>query len=352
MKKALQMIMAVLLLVGMLGTQVFAETGVTSPTGDKSTEVAQSFTFKSELSVPADTLVPNVTVSYSIVGEAAAESGRIAGPMSTTGESHVTVGNASFFNTDSGRSVSKNVTVTFPKDIFTSVGIYRYKITQKIPENTGVAAASSSPTTRYLDVFVQNKDGGTGLEVAYFVLASTANNTPSSTSYTEKSDGFQNTYKSHTLTVKKEVTGNQGNRNQDFDFPITITNSKDPTKRYKYNYTKTGETGTFISGTSQIISLKHGETIEITGLTAQDTYNVSETTADGYITTYKIDNEERGTSYTEALTDKITADKTITFINTKNANTPTGVILTFMPYILMILAGFVVASLFLHRKRR
>ena len=343
MKKALQMIMAVLLLVGMLGTQVFAETGVTSPTGDKSTGVAQSFTFKSELSVPADTLVPNVTVSYSIVGEAADGSGRIAGP---TGAS---IGNATFSATDSGTSVSKDVTVTFPEDFFKSVGIYRYKITQMIPANTGVVAASSSPTTRYLDVFVQNKADGTGLEVAYFVLAFTANNTASSTSYTEKSDGFQNTYNSHTLTVKKEVTGNQGNRNQDFYFPITITNSEGTTK--KYNYTKTGGTGTFTSGTSQTISLKHGETIEITGLTAQDTYNVSETAADGYTTTYKIGTGSE-TSYTKALTDTITADRTITFINTKIANTPTGVILTFMPYILMILAGFVVASLFLRRKRR
>ena len=349
MKKALQMVMAVLLLVGMLGTQVFADTGVTSPTGDNSTGVAQSFTFKSELSVPADTLVPNVTVSYSIVGEAADGSGRIAGPMSTTGGIYVTVGSASFSNTDSGTSVSKDVTVTFPEDFFKSVGIYRYKITQTIPANTGVVAASSSPTTRYLDVFVQNKAGGTGLEVAYFVLASTANNTASSTSYTEKSDGFQNTYNSHTLTVKKEVTGNQGNRNQDFYFPITITNSEGTTK--KYNYTKTGGTGTFTSETSQTISLKHGETIEITGLTAGDTYTVSEDPADGYTTTYKIDTGNE-TPYTTALTDSISADRTITFINTKNASTPTGVILTFMPYILMILAGFVVASLFLHRKRR
>ena len=343
MKKALQMIMAVLLLVGMLGTQVFAETGVTSPTGDNSTGVAQSFTFKSELSVPADTLVPNVTVSYSIVGEAADGSGRIAGPT------RASIGNATFSATDSGTSVSKDVTVTFPADLFTSVGIYRYKITQTIPANTGVVAASSSPTTRYLDVFVQNKADGTGLEVAYFVLAFTANNTASSTSYTEKSDGFQNTYNSHTLTIKKEVTSNQGNRNQDFYFPITITNSEGTTK--KYNYTKTGGTGTFTSETSQTISLKHGETIEITGLTAQDTYNVSEIAADGYTTTYKIGTGSE-TSDTAALTDTITADRTITFINTKNANTPTGVILTFMPYILMILAGFVVASLFLRRKRR
>lgn len=351
MKKVLQMVMAVLLLVGMLGTQVFADTGVTSPTGDKSTRVEQSFTFKSELSVPADTLVPNVTVSYSIVGEAADGSGRIAGPMSTTG-GYVTVGSASFFsNTDSGTSVSKDVTVTFPKDIFTSVGIYRYKITQTIPANTGVEVKSSTTQYQYLDVFVQNKAGDTGLEVAYFVLASTANNTASSTSYTGKSDGFQNTYNSHTLTVKKEVAGNQGNRNQDFYFPITITNSEGTTK--KYNYTKTGGTGTFTftSGTSQTISLKHGETIEITGLTAGDTYTVSEDPADGYTTTYKIDTGNE-TPYTTALTDSISADRTITFINTKNASTPTGVILTFMPYILMILAGFVVASLFLRRKRR
>lgn len=350
MKKALQMIMAVLLLLGMLGTQVFAAGAVENTAENKSTTGEQSFRFKSTLQLPENTIVPSVEVSYAIEG--------IAGTGCIAGPSEATVGSVQFSNSDvpedsaSGGivEITKDVTVTFPANTFKSVGIYRYKITQTIPVNTGVEAASSSPTTRYLDVFVQNKDDG--LEVAYFVLASTANDTASSTSYTEKSDGFQNTYKSHTLTVKKEVTGNQGNRNQDFDFPITITNSKDPTKRYKYNYTKTGETGTFISGTSQIISLKHGETIEITGLTAQDTYNVSETTADGYITTYKIDNEERGTSYTEALTDKITADKTITFINTKNANTPTGVILTFMPYILMILAGFVVASLFLRRKRR
>ena len=154
MKKALQMIMAVLLLVGMLGTQVFAETGVTSPTGDKSTGEVQSFTFKSELSVPADTLVPNVTVSYSIVGEAADGSGRIAGPMSTTGGIRVTVGKASFSNNDSGTSVSKDVTVNFPNDIFTSVGIYRYMITQMIPANTGVEVKSSTTQYQYLDVFV------------------------------------------------------------------------------------------------------------------------------------------------------------------------------------------------------
>lgn len=347
MKKALQMIMAVLLLVGMLGTQVFADTGVTP--SSQPTTATSTFTFKSELSVPADTLVPNVTVSYSIVGEAEAGSGRIAGPMSTTGGGHVTVGSASFPNTDSGTSVSEDVTVTFPANIFTSVGIYRYKITQTIPVNTGVEAASSSPITRYLDVFVQNKDGDTGLEVAYFVLASTANNITSSTNYTGKSDGFQNTYNSHTLTVTKKVAGNQGDKNQSFSFPIKITGAQG--KTYNYELSNGGK-GKFTSGTPLTISLKHDETIKITGLTSQDRYNVSETTGDGYTTTYKIGNEEIETSYTEALTDTINADRTITFINTKNASTPTGVILTFMPYILMILAGFVVASLFLRRKRR
>lgn len=346
MKKALQMIMAVLLLVGMLGTQVFADTGVTP--SSQPTTATSTFTFKSKLSVPANTLVPNVTVSYSIVGEAADGSGRIAGPMSTTGGIYVTVGSASFSNTDSGTSVSKDVTVTFPADIFTSVGIYRYKITQTIPANTGVVAESSTTQYQYLDVFVQNKAGGTGLEVAYFVLASTANNTASSTSYTGKSDGFQNTYNSHTLTVTKEVAGNQGDKNQLFSFPIKIAGTTGKTYNYKLS---SGATSQFTAGTEQTLQLKHGETIEITGLTAWDTYTVSEAPADGYTTTYKIDTGSE-TPYTTALTDTISADRTITFINTKNASTPTGVILTFMPYILMILAGFVVASLFLRRKRR
>lgn len=343
MKKALHMIMAVLLLVGMLGTQVSAETGVT-PTSQPTTG-SSTFTFKSTLSVPADTLVPNVTVGYSISGEAADGSGRIAGPAGAS------IGNATFSDTDSGTSISKDVTVTFPANTFQTVGIYRYKITQTIPANSGVVAVL--PTIQYLDVFVQNNAGGTGLEVAYFVLASTANNTATSTSYTGKSDGFQNTYDSHTLTVKKEVTGNQGDKTKEFEFPITITNSEGTTK--KYNYTITGGTGTssgtFTSGTGHTISLKHGETIEITGLTAQDTYNVSETAVNGYTTAYKIGSGSE-TSYTAALTGTIAADTLITFINTKNVNTPTGVILTFMPYILMIAAGFVVAAVFLRRKRR
>lgn len=344
MKKALQMIMAVLLLVGMLGTQVFADTGVTP--SSRPTTATSTFTFKSKLSVPANTLVPNVTVSYSIVGEAADGSGCIAGPMSTTGEIYVTVGSASFSNNDSGTSVSKDVTVAFPADIFTSVGIYRYKITQTIPANTGVVA--ESPTTQYLDVFVQNNADDTGLEVAYFVLASTANNTTSSTNYTEKSDGFQNTYNSHTLTVTKKVAGNQGDKKQSFSFPITITGAQG--KTYKYELSN-GKTGKFTAGTEQTLQLKHGETIKITGLTAWDTYTVSEALAGGYTTTYEIDTGSE-TQYNTALTDTISADRTITFINTKDANPPTGVILTFMPYILMILAGFVVASLFLRRKRR
>lgn len=346
MKKALQMIMAVLLLLGMLGTQVFAAGAVENTAENKSTTGEQSFRFKSTLQLPENTIVPSVEVSYAIEG--------IAGTGCIAGPSEATVGSVQFSNSDvpedsaSGGivEITKDVTVTFPANTFKAVGIYRYKITQTIPANTGVVA--ESPITQYLDVFVQNNDGDTGLEVAYFVLASTANDTASSTSYTGKSDGFQNTYNSHTLTVTKKVAGNQGDKKQSFSFPITITGAQGKTYKYELSNRKTGK---FTAGTEQTLQLKHGETIKITGLTAWDTYTVSEAQAAEYITTYKIDNGSV-TPYNTALTDTISADRTITFINTKDANTPTGVILTFMPYILMILAGFVVASLFLHRKRR
>ena len=338
-RKTAVFLTAAVMMISMMGVQAFADDSYANTAADKSVTAMQSFTFESKLSVPADTKVPDVTIGYTIGGKGDSVSGRVAGPAG------VTVGNATFSKDDTASDgyVAKSVTVTIPANTFNTVGIYRYEITQSIPADKGVTAAS--PAVQYLDVDVQN--GTSGLEVSYFVLYNIKD------SAVVKTAGFENRYNSHKLTVTKEVQGAQGDRTKAFSFPITITNNgAEVQKEYSYKIISGSQTeaGTFTSGTSQTVQLKHGDSIEITGLTAQDTYTVGEETVSDYTTTYKI-GEAAAAAYTDALAGSITADTQITFINSKEGGVPTGLIMSIMPYALMIVFAVAAAAVLFRRKR-
>ena len=91
--------------------------------------------------------------------------------------------------------------------------------------------------------------------------------------------------------------------------------------------------------------MKNGESVIIYGLSEDDEYTVTETdyTADGYTTT--IDGTEgREKSGT------ISADTNVAFVNTKNATTPTGIVMNIAPYVLMVAVAAVLAVVFLRKR--
>ena len=86
------------------------------------------------------------------------------------------------------------------------------------------------------------------------------------------------------LRISKTVTGRGGDRTKDFTFNITLRDGNGTALRDQYPFTGKG-TGTVRSGGT--ITLRHGESVTISGLPAGTTYTVTEVEAnrDGYTTT-------------------------------------------------------------------
>lgn len=86
------------------------------------------------------------------------------------------------------------------------------------------------------------------------------------------------------LTIKKTVTGSEGDRNKDFTFRISLTDGEDNALPGRFDYEGSKE-GDVASG--EEITLKHGQSITIKNLPADAKYAVTEVeaNADGYTTT-------------------------------------------------------------------
>ena len=270
---------------------------------------------------------------------------------------------------ESGEAFAKKaVTVDFSSVNFTAPGIYRYTITENDPTSqSGVAIKGNS--TRTLDVYVEyTDDNATTLAVTHYVLQDGTANPNTAT----KSKGFTNTYTTYDLTLTKDVTGNQGNRDKYFRFEVTIANAVAGTK-----YTVTVPTGltaddledgdqldevnkTELEATGGSVTavyyLKDGDSITIQGLTPATTYAISEEdiyAADGYTTEYEIDSNGKQTANSFTAQTMGASSHTVTFTNTKNGTVPTGILLETAPYLILgavVVAGLVV--LFATRRRR
>ena len=179
----------------------------------------------------------------------------------------------------------------------------------------------------------------------------------------QKADGsaklteVTNTFKVGTLTVSKELAGDFYDPDDTFEIKVKFTCPTGKVVRSSFEYKKTGatttttvnadqwENGTF---TTTISDVKGGDSFEFKNLPDGVTYEVVETTegntgktTKGYTPSY---NGATGTiSETPAVA---------TVTNTKNASTPTGVIMTIAPYALMVVLAGAFAVVFLTRRNR
>ena len=303
------------------------------------------------------------------------------------------------------KKASKKLTVDFTGVTFPAPGIYRYIITEKNGGSSGI----TYDTSRTLDVYVQYKKNtvtGEGqpeytdeLEVAYYVLQAGEVGNPDTATDAEngtKSDGFTNTYTTQNLTLKKEVEGNQGDRDKFFKFTVEISNAVPGTvydvviptndtpqqddleqgdnlssvnsNRLTVGAAESPSTTGSVTGTYY---LKSGQSIVIQGLTKDTKYTIEEKSysTDGYSTAYSV--EVGGKEVVQSTTSNSTGDRkmsidatepdgtatigdnTVTFTNSKSGTVPTGILLETAPYLILgavVVAGLVV--LFATRRRR
>lgn len=340
-----------LALVGVV-TPAWAEGGSTTPhlpVKDNKVMIA------SKLTMDDNAMVPNVKFNYSIVPASENECTSTGGMPVTPGvDGAVSLSPDSVNYSDKGltsanvdgtKTITAQLGAVLNTSKFTAPGIYRYKITQEKPVLDGLNVTHEA---LFLDVYVEN--GGTDYVVKGCTLSAEAGSG-------KKTDGFVNDYATHKLTITKVVKGNQGDKNQKFEFTVTIKG----TDGERYEYAIPSENGLTVSsgkqaksGESFTVKLKDGESVIVYGLSSEDKFTVTE--ADyhsiGYKTSYKIGDD---TSWTDgnSIAEKAigTSDTTVTFTNTKEATVPTDVIRTVVPYAAIVAFAAVMGVVFFRPRR-
>lgn len=316
-----------------------------------------TMTFKKYLVMDANANVPNVTFKFTIE-PGAAQSASAGGLAIYAGVGAPTVSPAVFGASDDAtegipgnigdtthKYVKKAVTIDFDGISFDKLGIYRYTITEEASSHDGIT--NDTARTRTLDVYVTYADNSSSaLKVSGCVLYKGTEDQ----SEEAKSDGFTNEYATNNLTLKKQVTGNQGDRDKYFEFTVSISNAVAGTV-YNVDLTRAdpspnvdGETKTnqgTLTATGGTLTatyyLKDDQKIVIKGLTQGTDYNITEVSysADGYATTNTVDSAPSQEGHTTGTKDMGNRDHEVVFTNNKEGTVPTGILLETGPFILL-----------------
>ena len=291
----------------------------------------------------------------------------------------------------SSETAERSLFLSFDASVFVNddgdpvPGVYRYKITEDVTGTNTAAAAGVTEgrftDDRYVDVYVSWTDNTkTAVEVTALTMFVTNDSIdwddqdPNAdfkvTGYDVASEDEEaDSYVTYNLTVEKQVAGNFADPNHEFPFTVALNETAATAVEYYVtgDYTAAdlviGTTNSF-DGTE--IQLKDDETVTFIGLPASTTATVTETndTADLYTVTAA---DVNGTvAMTETSTGSkvyTTADDAITIgpansetntlvvTNTLDEVSPTGVIVRYAPYIIMLGAAVALVVLVNKSKR-
>ena len=274
--------------------------------------------------------------------------------------------------------------------------------------NAGVTSGADYKATRILDVYVRNTDGTkkTNLIYGYVMFEGTADDADDAdaniTPASEKSNGYVWTpeddeedknndvdyYNTYNLKVEKKITGTLANKNNEFPFQVVFTGVHESSAIIDYIWNKDGEPqdavkatiskdkaestiGT-LAETGSVLKLDDEDYVTFYGIPAGTTTTVNEfnNTYDVYSAAVDADGDNNSkfnydkenvasmtaAKATEAISNNTTkeaigtADSTVTFTNNMEVISPTGVVMRFAPYALILAAGMVLMVVAMKRK--
>jgi hypothetical protein len=257
---------------------------------------------------------------------------------------------------ESGKS--NQVLLNLPDFNTTGAGYYYYEV--KEDESNNAAGVKYDTHTYYLKVtvgYTKNDQGAIDYTKTEVVSVSLWDKDPSTeNSGAKKVAGFENTYESGTLEVKKVLDGNLTQDTDKFTINVTFTSDKPVDSDVKYTdldgehtinagWAKEGDT---YKATAKI-SVKGGSTVDFKNVPDGVSYSVEEEAPGNGYEAPKYDENKNGSLTADKDTSK--ADVITTVTNTKKSEVDTGVLLNNAPYI-AILGGAAVVTIYVVNKRR
>lgn len=224
----------------------------------------------------SNTYAPNTTFKFDVKAAEVNEGETFFGDVVYDGvEGGLTEGEGAAFTpemngmaTESGFNYAATDYITVNVNKFDIPGVYKYTVTEEKGNYDGIIYDTTSYDV-YVYVFVNESTGK--LYVGDIVSAING----------EKSELiFGNDYgqlndTTHDVIITKDVTGNQGNKNKDFTFKVTVTGENG--EKYKVVVNDNVQEATSItSGQEAEFTLSDGDTIQIYGLSENDKVKVDE----------------------------------------------------------------------------
>lgn len=238
-----------------------------------------------------------------------------------------------------GKSYEFDGSLAVNSGVFNKAGVYHYVVTEEAGNYEGIAYDTSS-----YDVYLYVMNGENGLYVGYAV--SVVNGAKTDLAFTN--DYGQNNDTTHDVKVTKVITGNQADLTDIFTFTVGVNGASGEV--YKVVYTTKGQPKetSVTSGSTIDVTLGNNDTVTIYGLSENDVYSIVEQdNSDGYVATDDQKDTDEGTVFGKVLVD----GTSYTVTNTKDAVTPTGIVLSVAPYVLIVALAGVLAVAFLRRRR-
>jgi hypothetical protein len=320
-----------------------------------------------ELDMPAGVVTTNAaTFTFTLSGVDADHDEKITSGGTTfdvkngTGTGSSVTPEAVTFAAQSRDGANKDVVFSLEGFHFDDPGVYKYKIT----ETKGTGADDFTNTTGDLDVylFVEDTNGDTdgGCQIYAAVVAKDVTNADKATA-SAKTDTVVNSYMmdaTGSLTVTKEIDGTMASPSDEFTFTISDLT---PYRTYvvESNYTANSETVTADEDGKATFTLTAGKTWTIKGLTA-DQYDVVENdNSKGYTLTSvtadegdTIAEKKEGQKLLGATVTVSENDEAgITVLNTRNAVSPTGIVMNVAPYALLVVVAAAGCFVFMRKRR-
>ena len=347
-----------------------------APAGNAATTT--SFTKKLNMDNADGASVPALNYHYTIGTDGVTGVNATATqPQIKVGVGTLNITNEVTFTAD---DLDKDVTVTIPANTYSEPGIYRYKVTET--DNTANIAGMSDVTgddTYYLDVYVV--DNGVSLEAASFVWtreAITPNlqwnveteqydavyGTDEDDALAKKVSEDVDTYTTYTLTVEKKTSGTMANDGGTFNFKVKINGVDQGTT------VTVGSAPSEEAGSDGVITVEQaivapgeaGKSFVIKGIPADATYDVIEKLAatEGYTVTAKVNSGSDQTLTYDGTEDVMgyetsasmnSTNNTVVITNTRNAVSPTGIVMDVAPYALLVVIAAAGCFVFLRKRR-